>query len=47
MRREWSCGLGSAVAQALPNSLEHVSKIRLVSGHDFSRAEIGLKNKGF
>jgi hypothetical protein len=29
------------------NSLERVSKIRFVPGHDFSRAEKGRKNKGF
>jgi hypothetical protein len=28
-------------------SVEHVSKIRFVSGHDFSRAEKTAKSKGF
>jgi len=31
----------------LPQLLERISKIRFVSGHDFSRAEKSLENKGF
>jgi hypothetical protein len=34
-------------AEASKKCLERVSKTCLVSGHDFSRAEKGLRNKGF
>jgi hypothetical protein len=38
---------GTVVLNIGLDRLERVSKMRFVSGHDFSRAEKGRKNNGF